>query len=98
MSTTALLFALGAALSGAAAAVLQNRGANSVDRSTHSPIALLVTIFDDPPRMPEGPQSRKIAGVDVSHAACNRHSVVGKPFVVTAQERDIDCRFDAVLP
>ncbi len=28
-------------------------------------VALLVTIFDDPPRMPEGPQSRKIAGVDV---------------------------------
>lgn len=48
MSTTALLFALGAALSGAAAAVLQNRGANSVDRSTHSPIALLVTLVRVP--------------------------------------------------
>ncbi len=30
-----------------------------------APIALLVTIFDDPPRLPEGPQRRKIAGVDV---------------------------------
>lgn len=30
-----------------------------------APIALLVTIFDDPPRMPDLPQQRRIAGVDV---------------------------------
>lgn len=30
-----------------------------------APIALLVTILDVPPRMPEGTQSRKIAGIDV---------------------------------
>ena len=48
MSTTALLFALGAALSGAAAAVLQNRGANSVDRTHRSPLALLATLLRVP--------------------------------------------------
>lgn len=29
------------------------------------PIALLVTILDAPPRMPEGPKKRRIAGVDI---------------------------------
>lgn len=30
-----------------------------------APVALIVTILDSPPRLPEGPRTRRIAGVDV---------------------------------
>lgn len=33
------------------------------------PIALLVTIFEDPPRMPEAPRKRRIAGIDIPEVA-----------------------------
>ncbi len=33
------------------------------------PIALLVTILDTPPRMPEAPKKRRIAGVDIPEVA-----------------------------
>ncbi len=40
-------------------------GLVTLPHADSAPIALLVTILDAPPRMPEGSQTRKIAGVDV---------------------------------
>lgn len=34
-----------------------------------APIALIVTILDAPPRLPDGPRTRRIAGVDVPQVA-----------------------------
>lgn len=33
------------------------------------PIALIVTILDAPPRLPDGPRTRRVAGVDVPQVA-----------------------------
>ena len=34
-----------------------------------APIALLVTILDTPPRLPDGPRTHRIAGVEVPQVA-----------------------------
>ncbi len=34
-----------------------------------APVALIVTILDSPPRMPEGPRTHRIAGVDIPQVA-----------------------------
>lgn len=48
---------------------IEVRGIGIVElpHADRAPIALLVTILDDPPRLPEGPRTRRIAGVDVPH-------------------------------
>lgn len=50
---------------------IEVRGIGVIDmpHQDRMPIALLVTILDAPPRMPEGPKKRRIAGVDVPEVA-----------------------------
>ncbi|MFL9839420.1 aldolase [Sphingomonas sp. ST-64] len=40
-------------------------GVVAMPHADRAPIALIVSILDAPPRMPEGPRTRRIAGVDV---------------------------------
>ncbi|MBX3593043.1 HPr kinase/phosphatase C-terminal domain-containing protein [Sphingomonas sp.] len=44
-------------------------GLIEMPHEARAPIALLVTILDAPPRMPEGPQTRRIAGIDIPEVA-----------------------------
>ena len=50
---------------------IEVRGIGLIDmpRQDRVPIALLVTILDSPPRMPEGPKKRRIAGIDIPEVA-----------------------------
>ncbi|WP_447726391.1 HPr kinase/phosphorylase [Sphingomonas koreensis] len=50
---------------------IEVRGIGLIDmpRQDRAPIALLVTILDAPPRMPEGPKKRRIAGIDIPEVA-----------------------------
>lgn len=50
---------------------IEVRGIGVIDiaHQNRAPIALVVTILDAPPRMPEGPRKRRIAGVDVPEIA-----------------------------
>lgn len=64
----------GALLGGAPANIagkIEVRGIGVIDmpRQESAPIALLVTILDTPPRMPEGPKKRRIAGIDIPEVA-----------------------------
>jgi serine kinase of HPr protein (carbohydrate metabolism regulator) len=64
----------GALLGGAPANIagkIEVRGIGVIDmpRQDSAPIALLVTILDTPPRMPEGPKKRRIAGIDIPEVA-----------------------------
>lgn len=40
-----------------------------MDHLDRAPIALIVTILDTPPRLPDGPRTRRIAGVDIPQVA-----------------------------
>ena len=64
----------GTLLAGAPANIagkIEVRGIGVIDmpRQDSAPIALLVTILDAPPRMPEGPKKRRIAGIDIPEVA-----------------------------
>lgn len=64
----------GTLLAGAPANIagkIEVRGIGVIDmpRQDSAPIALLVTILDTPPRMPEGPKKRRIAGIDIPEVA-----------------------------
>jgi serine kinase of HPr protein (carbohydrate metabolism regulator) len=65
----------GAALFGAPplniAGKIEVRGIGVIDMPhlPRAPVALVVTILDAPPRMPEGPRKRRIAGVDIPEVA-----------------------------
>lgn len=50
---------------------IEVRGIGIVDLpyADRAPIALIVTILDTPPRLPEGPRTHRIAGVDVPQVA-----------------------------
>lgn len=50
---------------------IEVRGIGVIDmpHQDRVPIALLVTILDSPPRMPEGPKKRRIAGIDIPEVA-----------------------------
>lgn len=50
---------------------IEVRGIGVVDmpHQDRVPIALLVSILDAPPRMPEGPKKRRIAGIDIPEVA-----------------------------
>lgn len=50
---------------------IEVRGIGVIDmpRQDSAPVALLVTILDTPPRMPEGPKKRRIAGIDIPEVA-----------------------------
>ena len=50
---------------------IEVRGIGVIDMAHQDrvPIALLVTILEAPPRMPEGPKKRRIAGIDIPEVA-----------------------------
>lgn len=50
---------------------IEVRGIGVIDmpHEDRLPIALLITILDSPPRMPEGPKKRRIAGIDIPEVA-----------------------------
>ncbi len=50
---------------------IEVRGIGLIDmpHEPRAPIALFVTILEAPPRMPEGPRKRRIAGVDIPEVA-----------------------------
>ncbi|WP_423604197.1 HPr kinase/phosphorylase [Sphingomonas sp. MS122] len=50
---------------------IEVRGIGVIDmpHQDRVPVALLVTILEDPPRMPEGPKKRRIAGIDIPEVA-----------------------------
>ena len=50
---------------------IEVRGIGVIDmpHQDRDPIALLVTILEAPPRMPEGPKKRRIAGIDIPEVA-----------------------------
>ncbi|WP_343520865.1 HPr kinase/phosphatase C-terminal domain-containing protein [Sphingomonas sp.] len=50
---------------------IEVRGIGVIDmpHQERAPVALLVTILEDPPRMPEGPKKRRIAGIDIPEVA-----------------------------
>lgn len=50
---------------------IEVRGIGVIDmpHQDRVPIALLVTIIEAPPRMPEGPKKRRIAGIDIPEVA-----------------------------
>lgn len=52
---------------------IEVRGIGVIDmpHQDRVPIALLVTILESPPRMPEGPKKRRIAGIDIPEVALN---------------------------
>lgn len=50
---------------------IEVRGIGVIDmpHQDRVPVALLVTILEAPPRMPEGPKKRRIAGIDIPEVA-----------------------------
>lgn len=50
---------------------IEVRGIGVIDmpHQDRVPVALLVTILEDPPRMPEAPKKRRIAGIDIPEVA-----------------------------
>lgn len=50
---------------------IEVRGIGVIDmpHQDRVPIALLITILEAPPRMPEGPKKRRIAGIDIPEVA-----------------------------